>query len=638
MTQEAVHRRLSAILAADVVDYSRLMEADEAGTLAALNACRHDLIEPAAARHQGRIFKTMGDGFLIEFGSVVEAVQCAVDLQIGTEGSNAELSGAEKITLRIGINLGDVIVERDDLFGDGVNIAARLQAMAEPGSILLSGTVYDHLKSKIAVGFEFLGERHVKNIVEPVRVYRVLVDRKDAGKTIGKIRGGTRSWPRPAIAAVMLAVMIAAGAAAMLATRNVSTEPDLPLPDKLSIVVLPFTNMSGDPEQGYFADGMTDDLITDLSQVSSLFVISRNSSFAYKGKVVNSRQVAKELGVRYVLEGSVQRAGDRVRINTQLIDSVTGGHVWADRYDGSFSDVFLLQDKVTRSITDALALRLTAEEQQVMSREETKVPEAYDAFLRGWDHFRRATPDDYAQAMQFLEQAIRLDPAYGRAHAALALVYESKSTSGWHRGEGDYTAAVHVAIDSNLRQAAKRPTPTYHQAAGVFAADVGLYPEAIAEFNKAIVLDPSDSWSYAYMARVLAFSGRPAEAAQYIRTAMRIDPHYPPIFLSFLGLAQFSLEQYDQAAVSLAQATSLNPEDAAGILLLAATYGHLGRKEEAQSAVAAYDALSSRRGSPAITATFAWGTWGFRLRPDRDRLFNGLVLAGVPEMVPSRTQ
>jgi len=248
--QEAVHRRLSAILAADVVDYSRLMEADEAGTLAALNACRHDLIEPAATRHQGRIFKTMGDGFLIEFGSVVEAVQCAVDLQAG-------LIDAQKIKLRIGINLGDVLVEQGDLFGDGVNIAARLQAMAEPGSILLSGTVYDHLKSKIAVGFEFLGERHLKNMVERVRIYRVLANRKDAGKAIGKHRASPRSWRRPAVAAVLLLIVAAGTAAVMLAMRQVVFEPNLPLPDKPSIAVLPFANMSGDARQGYFADGMT---------------------------------------------------------------------------------------------------------------------------------------------------------------------------------------------------------------------------------------------------------------------------------------------------------------------------------------------------------------------------------------------
>jgi adenylate cyclase len=636
MKQEAVHRRLSAILAADVVDYSRLMEADEAGTLAALNACRHDLIEPAAAKHQGRIFKTMGDGFLIEFGSVVEAVQCGVDLQAGLEGSDTGSAGAQKIRLRIGVNLGDVIVEHDDLYGDGVNIAARLQAMAEPGAILLSGTVYDHLKSKIAVGFEFLGEQRVKNIAEPVRVYRVLRDGQGAGKIIGGARRGTRSWRRPAAVAAVVAVVIIAGIVVKLAIREGSVEPDLPLPDKLSIAVLPFTNMSDDPEQSYFADGMTDDLITDLSQVSKLFVISRNSTFAYKGKAVDPRQVAKELGVRYVLEGSVQRAGDRIRINAQLIDTQSGGHVWADRYDGSRSDVFSLQDKVTRSITDALALRLAEGEQQLLAQQETKNAAAYDAFLRGWEHFRQATPEDYSAAVPYFEQAIKLDPDYGRAYAALALVYYWRATTAWNRSVGELTAESTTAIDANLREAEKHPTSTSHQMAGLMAGGYGLWPEAIADFNQAIALDPSDSQSYAYMARSLAFLGRPTEALQYIETAMRVDPHYPPLYLALRGLAQFGLEQYREAAVSLEQATKLNPDDSAGLLLLVATYGYLGRKDEAKAVFAKHEALILRRGRAPTTATYAWGAWGYGMRPDQDRLFNGLVLAGVPERLPPK--
>ncbi len=645
MTQEPVQRRLSAILAADVVGYSRLMEADEAGTLATLNARRHDLIEPTVSKHQGRIVKTMGDGFLIEFGNVVEAVQCSIDLQAGMEIGNRDLPDPRKMKLRIGINLGDVIVEGDDLYGDGVNIAARLQAMAESGWILLSGTVYDHLKSKIAAGFESLGDRHLKNIAEPVRVYRVLAGQKDAGRTVSKIRRPARSWRWPAIAAGLLVVAVAAGLVAWMYIREPPAEPDLPLPDKPSIAVLPFANMSGDPEQGYFADGMTDDLITDLSQDSRLFVISRNSSVAYKGKVVDSRQVAKELGVRYLLEGSVQRAGDQVRINVQLIDSLTGGHVWADRYEGSLSNVFALQDKVTRSIADALAIRLTRADQVALRQEETTapqaettVPEAYDAFLRGWAHFRGATQEDYAKAIRYFEQATRLDPNYGRAYAALALVYHWKGTTAWHRGMGDFTNEIFIAIDQNLREAEKHPTSTSHQVAGIMATGYGLFPKAIDEFKEAIVLDPSDSWSYAYMARALTLAGRPAEALQFVATAMRVDPHYPPIFLAFQGFAQFGLEQYQEAAVSLEQATRLNPDDSAGLILLVAAYGYLGRTEEAKAAIAAEDALGRRHGNPPLTATYAWGTWNYQNRSERDRLFRGLILAGVPERLPAGRQ
>ncbi|NJM91341.1 MAG: tetratricopeptide repeat protein [Rhodospirillaceae bacterium] len=424
----------------------------------------------------------------------------------------------------------------------------------------------------------------------------------------------------------------------MVAMQDAPVEPGLALPDKPSIAVLPFVNMSGDSGQGYFADGITDDLITDLSQVSGLFVISRNSAFAYKDKVADPRQVAKELGVRYVLEGSVQRAGDALRINAQLIDAASGGHVWADRYDGSLSDVFKLQDKVTSSIADALALRLTAEHLQIMSQKETKVPAAYDAFLRGWDHYRRATKDDYAKAIQYLEQATALDPEYGRAYAALALVHETTATSGWHRGEGDFTTDTTITIDRYLRVAERYPTSTYYQAEGLSATDIGLYRDAADAFAKAIALDPSDSWSYALMARLLTLWGRPTEAMPYIQTAMRVDPRYPPVYLSFLGLAQFNLGQYEQAANSLAKATSLNREDAAGFLLLGATYGHLGRKAEARTAVAAFDALMHQRGLPPITATYAWGTWGFKKREDRDRLYDGLILAGVPERIPSKSR
>lgn len=628
MAPESVLRRLSAILAADVVGYSRLMEIDEAGTLASFNERRHNLVEPTVAKHQGRIVKVMGDGFLITFSSVVEAVQCAIDLQTGLGLSNAELPNAQKIQLRIGINLGDVIVEDDDIFGDGVNVAARLQTMASPGGIVISGTVFDHLKNKIAAGFEFCGEQRVKNIVEPIRIYRVLTDQKDVGKTIGRV--GVRLLSLRNLAAG-LTILVIAGIGALLLSRELQFEPQLALPDKPSIAVLPFANLSNDPNQDYFADGMTDDLITDLSQISGLFVISSNSAFSYKGKTIDPRQVAAELGVRYLLEGSIQRAGDHVRINAKLIESGSGGHVWANRFDGSMADVFSLQDQVTRNITDALALRLTNEEQRSLDRKETNVTEAYDAYLRGWEHFRRDRPEDYDEAVRYFERAIKLDPDYGRAYASLALVHYWAGTRSWPLGEGNYTAWKLTTINKYLAEAEKHPTSTSHQVAGLVASSLGLYPKAIANFNDAIALDPSDSWSYAYMAYALTFAGRPSEALPYIRTAMRLDPHYPPIYLGFLGFAQFGLEQYEEAADSLEKATKFSPEDSAALLLLGATYGYLGRISEAADVIAAYNALKRERHP--ITATFAWGTWEYAKRKDRDRLFNGLILAGVPERV-----
>ncbi len=392
--------------------------------------------------------------------------------------------------------------------------------------------------------------------------------------------------------------------------------------------------MSADPEQEYFASGMTESLITDLSQVSALFVISRNSTFAYKDNPADIRQIARELGVRYVLEGSVQRSGDRVRINAQLIDGRNGGHLWADRYDGPIADVFQLQDKVTRSITDALALRLTAQEQLSIGSAETRSAPAYDAFLQGRQLFRQGTPADLAAAIPFFEKATRLDPEYWRAYAALALVYWRLENADWYRRAGVTRSPFLADIEKNLAKAAEHPTSTLYQVIGNRATISGETERAGAAFKEAIALDPSDSWSYAYMSRALTLAGQPAEAMQYIRTAMRIDPHYPPVFDFYLGFAQFNLEQFDDAAASLERGVQATPDDAFASLFLAATYGYLGRKQDAAAAIAAYNAIYAVRGSPPITARFAWYLVGYTQRADRDRLFKGLLLAGVPELLP----
>ena len=393
--------------------------------------------------------------------------------------------------------------------------------------------------------------------------------------------------------------------------------------------------MSADPEQEYFANGMTEDLITDLSQVSALFVISRNSTFAYPGtRMSTSGRSPRELGVRYVLEGSVQRAGDRVRINAQLIDGLNGGHLWADRYDGPIADVFQLQDKVTQHITDALALRLTAEEQQSIGRADTKSPQAYDAFLRGWEHFRRGTPRDLGEAVADFERATKLDPEYWRAYAALALVHWSLADADWYQRAGLVSEGFLVDADKYLRIIEGHPTSTSHQVIGNIATSWGLSQKAITEFKEALALDPSNAWSYVYMSRALTLAGQPADAVQYIRTAMRIDPHYPPVFLFYLGFAQFGLEQFEDAAASLKTTTQADPDNEIGFLFLGATYGYLDRKEEAAAAIAAYNAIVSTEGKPPITARFAWHTFTNMSLSDRDRLFKGLILAGVPDLMP----
>ena len=383
MAEGRTQRRLAAVFVADVVAYSRLMAADEAGTLAALKAHRKELIDPTTAEHGGRIVKLMGDGALVEFASVVDAVECAVAVQRGMAERNHGIPEDRRIVFRIGINLGDIILDGDDIYGDGVNLAARLEGLAEPGGICISNSAREQVLGKVPLSFADLGEQRVKNIERPVRVYCVVMD--------GTPAAATAASPEP--------------------------------PDKTSIAVLPFTNMSGDPEQEYFADGISEDIITALSKISQLFVIARNSSFTFKGKSVRIQEVSSDLGVRYVLEGSVRKAGNRVRITSQLIDGETGGHLWAERFDRDLTDIFAMQDEVTREIVTALALKLTEGDRQRLTREHTDNMEAYDCFLRGREQLWRLTAETNAQARTLLERAVELDPNFASAFAYLAAVH-----------------------------------------------------------------------------------------------------------------------------------------------------------------------------------------------------------------------
>jgi adenylate cyclase len=423
MTTERVKRKLSAIFSADVKGYSRLMREDEVATVDTLKAYR-EAMSGLIQEHRGRVVDTPGDNLLAEFASVVDAVQCAVEVQRELRAKNVELPESRRMDFRIGVNLGDVIQEEERIYGDGVNVAARVEGLADGGGICISGTAFDHVRTKLSVGFEYLGEQTVKNIPEPVRVYRVLIEPELAGKVIGEKRVGFRQWQW---VAMVVAVLVGAGAVMIWDLYQRKRTPPVeiasvermayPLPDKPSIAVLPFENLNRDPEQEYFVDGMTDDLITDLSKISGLFVIARNSAFTYKGKPVKIRRVAEELGVRYVLEGSVRKADNRVRINAQLIDATTGGHLWAERYDGEMGDVLTLQDRITGKIVAALAVKLKAGEQEQIARKYTDNEAAYDAFLQGRAHYVRRTPDDFAKAVRYFKKAIELDPNYGRAYA-----------------------------------------------------------------------------------------------------------------------------------------------------------------------------------------------------------------------------
>lgn len=642
-----MERRLSAILAADVVGYSRLIEIDEAGTLAGLKSHRESLIDPKIGQYHGRIVKLMGDGLLVEFPSAVEAVQCAVEIQHTMTERNADVPEERRIAFRVGINIGDIVVEDDDIFGDGVNIAARLEGLADPGGICISRPVHTQIADKLDLEFEDLGEQQVKNIAKPVMVYRVALDTKAAALVTPVVQdtAGPKHRRWLAVAAAVTGLVLAVGTALWWQHWAPDVEPAsvermaFPLPDKPSIAVLPFLNMSDDPKQDYFTDGITEDLITDLSKISGLFVIARNSVFTYKAKTVKIQQVAEDLGVRYVLEGSVRRAGEQVRINTQLIDATTGGHVWAARYDGSLGDVFALQDKVTQKIVAALAVTLTAEEQGGQAQAETQVPEAYDAFLKGWKHYLRQRPEDFVTAITHFERAIELDPQYARAYAGLAATYWQSWKRFWHGSLGlPNWHVARVRAEEYLKKAMSNPTPIAHQVATEVLLHSQRHDAAIAEAERAVALDPNDADSYVALAGALSLAGQPSEALTFIERAMRLNPHFPAYYLYELGLAHFGVGHLEKAAESLERATSLNPDDRWSLRLLLSIYGLLGRSEDAART---YDAIvdDTKHGSKneylsyldplTIRASAFWHP--FKDPADAKRFAEGLRRAGVSD-------
>ncbi|UCE53866.1 MAG: adenylate/guanylate cyclase domain-containing protein, partial [Desulfobacterales bacterium] len=471
MAEEGFKRKLAAILSADVEGYSRLMSEDEEATVRTLTAYR-EVLTTLIQQHNGKVLDSPGDNLLAEFASVVDAVQCAVAVQKEIKARNDELPENRRMQFRIGINLGDVIQEEDRIYGDGVNIAARLEGLSEPGGICISKTAFDHIESKLPYGYEFLGDQTVKNIPRPVGAYRVLMEPR---VTVAEMPEEEKPTPVRRMPMMIGALALFLVAIALVIwqfyIRRPSVEPAAvekmayPLPDKPSIAVLPFNNLSGDPDQEYFCDGMTEDLITDLSKISAIFVIARNSTFAYKGKSPKIRQVAEELGVRYVLEGSVRKADNQIRINAQLIDAVTGHHLWADRYDGNLDNVFSLQDKITQKIIGALAVKLTANEKKQIAFRGTDNIEAYDVFLQGWDHYLRSTPEAFRKAIPFFEKAVELDPNYGQPYAALALTYWRGSHTHYWTGMSGLSSLLEGRLLARhyLEKAIKMPTSLSHR-------------------------------------------------------------------------------------------------------------------------------------------------------------------------------
>ena len=634
MGTEPLDRKLAAILYADVADYSRLTGEDEERTHRALSAYL-DAITTSIERHNGEVLHYAGDAVLAEFVSVVNALTCAVVIQRDLAARSEHLPHRRKVQFRIGINLGDVIVDRDEIYGDGVNVAARLQSLAEPGGICISESVHTAIGNKLPLAYEFMGEQAIKNIKEPVRAYRVKLEEEAAPAVAAPTSVQSNRQLVIAVASALVLVAII-GAVIWLTpwAPTIGPAPEehmaLALPDKPSIAVLPFANMSGDPEQEYFADGIADDLITDLSKVSGLFVIARNSVFTYKGKSVKVQQVAEELGVRYVLEGSVRRAGDQVRINAQLIDATTGGHVWAERYDGKLDNVFAMQDEVTQKIVRALAVNLTTEEAAVQSRVETKNAKAYDAFLQGWEHYRRGTPEDFAKAVSYFEQAIQRDASYSRAHSALAAVYWNSVWNGWWtKSLGLTSTPAYEQTRLYLQKAEKEPSALTHQVASEIAAHFRRSPtKALAEAEQAMALDANDPAGYLAMANALLKAGKPAAAVERVRTAMRLDPHYPASYLTRLGQAQLALSQFQVAAATLERAASRNPDNDWTYVYLAAAYGQLGRRQEADTALNRANGLRAKAGWGALTLETA-DHHLFRWVGDLDPVREGLRKAGV---------
>jgi len=570
LSAERVERRLAAILAADVAGYSRLMGREEAGTLARLKALRRELIDPMVAEHRGRIVKTTGDGLLIEFPSVVEAVACAITVQSGMGSRNAATPEDRRIEFRVGINSGDIIVEDGDIHGDGVNIAARLEGVAEPGGICVSAIVHDQVRDRLDCVFEDLGEQSLKNIVRPVRVYRI-------GPEIGP-----RAF-RP------LSGVDATGTAAVQPAA-------LPLPDKPSIAVLPFQNMSGDPEQEYFVDGMVEEIITALSRIRWLFVIARNSTFTYKGRPIEVKEIGRELGVRYILEGSVRKGGSRVRITAQLIDAETGAHLWADRFDGLIEDVFELQDKIALSVAGVIEPALQAAEMRRSAARPTTDLTAYDLYLRALAVFYPITKERVIEALRLFEEAIAIDPHYGPALSWAAMCHREIATSGW--AEAPETSwRKGSALARQAVQAAENDPRVLVNAALVlahFGDDIGEDIGAmIGLIDRALALNPSFArgWNVSGILRNIA--GEHDLAIEHIGIALRLSPRErigTPLVV--LGMAYFLKRQFDEAASKLLLAVQDNPGHPGTYRCLAACYAHMGRLDEAHEIVTRLRAIT----------------------------------------------
>ena len=586
--KQPVERRLAAILAADVAGYSRLMGADEEGTHERLRALFREVIDPKTKEHRGRIVKNTGDGMLVEFPSVVDAVRCAVAVQGEMAGRNADVPTDGRIEFRIGINLGDVIVEAGDIFGDGVNVAARLEALAEPGRICVSRVVRDQVRDKLDFAFEDLGEQQVKNIARPVRVYRVM----------------------PNSGALSLELLNEAPA----------------LPDKPSVAVLPFTNMSSDPEQEFFADGVAEDIITTMSRYPSLFVIARNSSFTYKGRAVHVKQIGRELGVRYVLEGSLRKSGNRIRVTGQLIEAESGNHVWAERYDRDLAEIFAVQDEITEAVTTAIAPAIANAERQRAMRRPPGSLDAWGAYQCGLWHLSKFTADDTELAQKFFERAIALDPSFAGGYSGLAAAQ---------------IQAASTFISGDLAEVIKSAAGHARRAVALDAADAeartclgrvlllqGNYEGARVEVERALAISPNLASAHGMLGSTLIFSGHPREGLVALERGIRLDPRDPRsgISINQVVLSLYFAREYEAAIAAAKQVIHSYPDHPLVYRWLAAALGQAGRIDEAKEALAKAIAIAPASFDLYVRCRVPWH------RPeDHAHTLDGLRKAGWQE-------
>ena len=588
MATEDFKRKLTAILSADVKGYSRLMGEDDQATVRTIKVYR-EIITEVVQKHRGRVVDSPGDNILAEFASVIDAVGSAVEIQDELRIRNAELPEDRKMEFRIGVNLGDVIHEEERIYGDGVNVAARVESLADPGGICVSGTVFDQIESKHPLGYEYLGEQSVKNISKPVRIYKALMDPEAVGKVIGEKRAEPRRGLKVALAVVTLLLLVVGG---LLIWRTAFPPVEVasvekmafPLPDRPSIAVLPFDNLSGDPEQEYFSDGLTEEIISTLSKVPKLFVIARNSTFTYKGKPVKVQQVSEELGVRYVLEGSVRKSGDKIRITAQLVDAIKGHHLWAEKYDRNIDDIFAVQDEITKRIITAMQVKLTVGEQVQTAARGTNNLEAYLKYLQANEYIQQGNIESYALARKLAEQAIALDPEYAAAYGVLSRLHIGDF---WFDASKSQEQSLTEAI--KLLQKAIDLDDSYaeaHSLLGWVFSHKGQHDKALAQVQKAVTLDPNSAESHFRLAKVLNFSDKNEAAILEYKIAIRQNPIPPSIYFWSLGLAYAETGQYDEGIAWCEKAINWEPDSLFARIMMAVVYSWSGRDAEARAEAA----------------------------------------------------